>query len=179
MAHVSAVGAGIYSALSLAVGAGTNQAIPATPSGANFHALFDTQVERTEFGNVREFPAMGTPANIVKVPGFGAKQSRQIQGQADAPTMDLTINYVPLDWSDSSTTGALGTALASDLLYLFRFALMNGPIASAATGLATDNSCYYWLGRVEACLVKPSLTDATTATVSLSMSSDFYGAFTH
>ncbi len=174
MAHISAVGAGIFTTLNLNKTSTT--AVPA--DSAAWHALFDTAGERTSIGNVREFPAMGTPPNIVKVPGYGFKQSRQIQGQADAPSLEVTVNYIPTDWVNGGT-GTLGYALDNEVTYAFRFALMNTDPGAAVTGLSTDNSCYYWLGRIEACLIKPSLTDATTATVTLSMQSDFYGAFTH
>jgi len=176
MAHISTLGAAIFSTLSMNKVA-TNAA-PGTGLAADWHALFDTGAERTTLGNVRDFPAVGTPPNIVKVPAFGAKQSRQIQGQADAPTLELGINYVALDWVDGGL-GTLGYALANDVTFAFRFALLNTDPGAAATGLSTDNSCFYWLGRIEACLVKTSLSDATMATVTLSMQSDFFGAFTH
>jgi hypothetical protein len=176
MAHISSVGAGIFTTLNL--NKASTAAVPGTGIASDWHALFDTAGERTSIGNVREFPGMGTPPNIVKVPGFGFKQSRQVQGQADAPNLEVTVNYIANDWVDSGA-GSLGYALNNDITYAFRFALMNTDPGAAATGLATDNSCYYWLGRIEACLIKPSLTDATTATVTLSMQSDFYGAFTH
>jgi hypothetical protein len=176
MAHISSVGAGIFTTLNL--NKAVQAAVPGTGIASDWHALFDTLIERTSMGNVRDFPSVGTPPNIVKVPGFGAKQSRQVQGQADAPSLEVNVNYIPLDWVDGGA-GTLGYALSSKIQYAFRFALMNTDPGSAATGLSTDNSCYYWLGRIEAVLVKPALTDATTATVTLSMMSDFYGAFTH
>jgi hypothetical protein len=177
MAHVQSVGAAVYTVLSMNKVVTT--AVPGTGLPADWHALFDTALKRTDFDNVREFPAMGTPPNIIKVPGFGSKQSKQVQGQADAPSLEVTINYIPQNWSDITTPGTLGYALDKDVVYAFRFALQNAAAASAVTGLATDNSCYYWYGRIEALLIKPSLTDATTATVTLSMLSDFYGAHTH
>jgi len=176
MAHISSVGAGLFTTLCL--NKVVQASVPGTGLAADWHTLFDTAIERTSIGNVRDFPSMGTPPNIVKVPGFGAKQSKQVQGQADAPQLEVTVNYIPLDWVDGGA-GTLGYALSSKIIYAFRFALMNADPGAAATGLATDNSCYYWLGRIEAVSVKPALTDATTATVTLSMQSDFYGAFTH
>jgi len=176
MAHISSVGAGIFTTLNLNKVSTT--VVPGAGAASDWHALFDTGAERTSVGNVREFPSIGTPANIVKVPSFGFKQSKQVQGQADAPSLEVTVNYIASDWVDGGA-GTLGYALNSDIVYAFRFALMNTDPGAAVTGLATDNSCYYWLGRIEAVLVKPSLTDATTATVTLSMLSDFYGAFTH
>jgi len=47
------------------------------------------------------------------------------------------------------------------------------------TALQTiNNTEFYFIGRVEAILVNPQLTDATTATVTLSAQSDFYGPAT-
>ena len=48
-----------------------------------------------EVTNLREFPSVGTPANIVNVPQYGQSISSQISGQADAPTLEFTLNYIP------------------------------------------------------------------------------------
>jgi hypothetical protein len=170
MAHLSSLGASIFTTLNFVAAT----AIPGTGVAADFGTAF--AAGGTAIANVRDFPAMGAPANIVKVPGYGNKQSRQIQGQSDAPNLELTINYIASDWASG---GALQNLIDLDSSVLFRFALMNSAVGAAANKLATDNTCYYWLGKVEAIIIKPSLTDATTATVTLSMLSDFYGAFTH
>lgn len=197
MAHINDIGVGLYSDISFTLGAGAAAALPATYDSAGFHARFATLDTAAPFAaatgsfarilNVREFPSMGTPPNIVKVPVYGSKQSQQIQGQADAPTMDITINYVPADWA----AGALGDYLNDGVTRAFRFALMNAQppgwasVTTAGAGLGgtaitnvIKNSIFYWTGRMEALLVKPSLTDATTAVLTLSMQSDFYGAYT-
>jgi hypothetical protein len=71
--------------------------------------------------------------------------------------------------------------------YAFRFALLNTePTGSGATkyasttaGLGTvQNSVYYWVGKIEALQVSPQLTDANTATITITVQSPFYGAFT-
>jgi hypothetical protein len=176
MGHISSTGAGIYTTMCLNKVA--TAAVPGTGLASEWHALFDTGAERTQIANVRDFPAMGTPPNIIKVPGFGNKQSKQVQGQADAPSIELTVNYIPNDWIDGGA-GTLGFALSSKTAYAVRFALMNSDPGAAVTGLATENTCFYFIGKIEAVLVKPALSDATTATVTMSMQSDFYGAFTH
>jgi hypothetical protein len=193
MAHVSSLGASIFSDLSLAVGTAI---VPATYDVAGFQALFATADTGTvsdaaiaggflRISNVRDFPAIGAPANIVKVPTYGAKQSRQIQGQSDAPNLELTINYVAADWDK---TVGLGFFVADGISRAFRFTLMNRDslgvtaatkYASVALGLGTvENSQWFFVGRMEALIVKPSLTDATTATLTFSMQSEFYGAYT-
>jgi hypothetical protein len=51
--------------------------------------------------------------------------------------------------------------------------------ASTAAGLGTvQNSQYYWIGKLEALQVTPQLTDANTATITLTIQSDFFGAYT-
>jgi len=56
------------------------------------------------------------------------------------------------------------------------------PVTEAeATGQATlaiDNTEFYFTGKVEAILVNPALTDATTATITLSAQTDFVGPAT-
>jgi hypothetical protein len=44
--------------------------------------------------------------------------------------------------------------------------------------LAIENTEFYFLGKIEAILVNPALTDAVTATVTLSTQSDFFGPAT-
>jgi hypothetical protein len=192
MSHITSLGVALYTDLSFSVGTAI---VPATYNQAGFDALFKTEdttptTSAVDGGfariqNVREFPNMGTPPNIVKVPVYGVKQSQQIQGQADAPTMEITLNFVPSDWSSSN----LGSFVNDGITRAFRFALLNSqpagyssstPAGGIAGSIASPiaNSIYYWTGRMEALLVKPSLTDATTAVLTLSMQSDFYGAYT-
>jgi hypothetical protein len=198
MAHINSMGVALYTDLAIAIG---TSIVPATMDDTGFKALFATADTGTlddaaiaggfvRILNVREFPAMGTPPNIIKVPVFGSKQSQQIQGQADAPSLEITLNYVPSDWSpNADPVRGLSKFVNDGITRAFRFSLMNSDSAgvTAATkyaslplGLGTvQNSVYYWTGRMEALLVKPSLTDATTATLTLSMQSDFYGAYTY
>jgi hypothetical protein len=155
--------------------------------------------------HVKEFPAIGTPANIVKVPNYGRKSSLQIQGQADSPTMELTLNYVPSLWESNtlSTEDASGLPVTSfakigdGRVYLFRFTLLDtkpdgynaikGTITNEdsiaddgnlTTLTAAENTSYYFLGKLEALEVTPSLTDAITAKLTIAVQSDVYGAFT-
>ena len=118
MAHISSIGAGIYSHLSVTredVSVSGSEALTAfgtlseTDLGAAFTeevalgtAVATTAGSFTRISNVREFPSMGTPPNIVNVPVYGQSTSQQIQGQSDAPTMELTINYVGTDWQDTA-----------------------------------------------------------------------------
>jgi hypothetical protein len=195
MAHISSIGAGLFSDLSIAV--------PSTPptfagldTEAEFEALFATEIESAggtksantfvRVKNVRDFPAMGTPANIVNVATYGQKSSQQIQGQSDSPSMEITVNFVASDWA-KDVTNILGSIVGDGNQYAFRFALLNNePTGSGATkyasttaGLGTvQNSVYYWVGKVEAIQVSPQLTDANTATITMTIQSPFYGAFT-
>ena len=215
MSHITSLGAAIFTDMSVSLGtvssvyitAGTT--LPATPSVAtNWVAAFATENGNalsqpqapTAFGsitaatfmripNVREFPQVGTPANIVNVAEFGTKQSKTVQGQADAPSLELTVNFIPALWEKgSASTNTLGNLVGDGNLHLFRFTLLasDSTGATAATkyasltaGLGTvANSQYFWMGKIEALLVKPDLKDTVSATITLSIQSDFYGAFT-
>jgi hypothetical protein len=153
--------------------------------------------------NVKEFPAMGTPANVVKVPEYGAKTSKQIQGQADSPTMELTLNFVPELWKENKLSYSTGVSspivIGDGNVYLFRFTLLSqepegykaitdivsadgdaiggGGITSSVAG-AVKNSSYYFLGKFEALEVTTSLTDAMSAKLTITVQSDIRGAFT-
>lgn len=194
MAHITSIGAGMFSDMAVAMPS-TNlsaSALAALDTAAEFQALFADEIQSVggtkaagtfaRIKNVREFPSMGTPPNIVNVPVYGSKTSQQIQGQADAPSIELTVNYVPADWAAGSL---LGDAVGDGQQYVFRFALLNAePVAYAseatpANGIGSvANSQYYWIGKIEALQVNPQLTDANTATVTISIQSEFFGAFT-
>ena len=171
MAHISTLGAGIFTYLDFYTG-GT---AAATADAAGHAALFvsGNSSDITRMPSVREFPSVGTPANIVNVPVYGQNTSSQVQGQADAPSLEVTINYVPSDMVDiHALVGTSGT---------FRFMMAATAVTDAqglATTLATANTEFYFVGKIEAILVNPSLTDATTATVTLSTQTDFFGPAT-
>jgi hypothetical protein len=194
MSHISTIGAGMFSDLSIAVPSTdiTRTGYDAL-SEADLKDLFaneiasiggtkatDTYVRVTD---VREFPSMGTPPNIVNVPVYGSSTSQQIQGQSDAPSMEIQINFVAAELADGTI---LGDMVGDGKAYVFRFTLLNAnpdghasDSVGAATGLGTvENSMYFWYGKVEALQVNPQLTDGNTATLTLSVQSDFQGAFT-
>lgn len=190
MTHISSIGAGIFT--DLAFGSTAKTALPATPDViTNWVVEFADEIafgtvpgvgDFYRIKNVREFPAVGTPANIVNVPVYGQKTSSQVQGQADAATLEVTLNYVGEDFQ--KTANYLGSLIGNGSQYWFRLAILNtdpgsGKYASAAAGLGTvQNSQYFWLGKLEALSVSPQLTDANQATLTISTQSDFYGAFT-
>ncbi len=184
MAHISSIGAGMYSDLSVCTSTTlVASALSAVNAGsgeeAAFKAAFATTTTFSRITNVREFPAMGTPPNVVNVPVYGQKTSSQIQGQSDAPSMEITINYVPSEWASGT---ALGELVADGKQYAFRFSLLNSEpdgYATATTGLGTvQNSQYFWIGKVDALQVTPQLTDANTATLTITMQTEFFGAYT-
>ena len=187
MAHINSIGAGMFSDLSVCLDAADVAAVVNNPSEALLKACFASELEPTEImtaaggefvriKDVREFPAMGTPPNVVNVPVYGQSTSQQIQGQADAPSIELQVNYVPADWDSVSL---LGKSVGDGKQYVFRFTLLNSaPAAFAADAMGTQNNSYYWVGKIEALQVSPQLTDANTATVTITVQSDFYGAFT-
>ena len=198
MAHISSIGASMFSDLSVATPLADLSAasLAALDTAAEFAALFATEIDTvggtkgtntfTRLKNVREFPAMGTPPNVVNVPVYGSKSSQQIQGQSDSPSMEITLNYIPADWAKDASN-ILGNMVGDGKQYVFRFSLLNSePTGSGATkysstsaGIGTvPNSEYYWIGKLEALQVTPQLTDATTATITLTIQSAVYGAYT-
>jgi hypothetical protein len=198
MAHISSIGAGLFSDLSIHVPSTllTAGALAALTTAGAFNALFTTAIESVggttgsstfvRVRNVREYPQIGTPANVVNVPSYGQKTSSQIQGQADAPSLEVTLNFVPSDWG--SGTSILGGLVGNGNQYVFRFAMLNSEptgatvatkYASSVAGLGSvQNSVYYWVGKVEALLANPQLTDANQATLTMTLQGDFYGAYT-
>ena len=194
MTHIASIGAGMFSDLSVCVDTTENAAAIANPTQTNLKACFANEValgdavaatagEFRRIQNIREFPSMGTPPNVVNVPVYGQATSQQIQGQADAPSMEITVNLIGTDWQDAANY--LGEMVGDGIPRVFRFALLNsdpasGGYASDTAGLgAVQNSQYFWVGKIEAMQVNPQLTDANTATITITIQSEFFGAFTN
>jgi hypothetical protein len=210
MAHLTSIAAAMFTDLSAAVtscsgGVAGVSAIPATPSAANFNALFVTATSIPTYltiGNARSFPAVGAPANIVNVPVFGQRTSQTVGGQADAPSLEVTVNYIPNEWQKGTSASTFvnntrsvvgteyGNMIGDGKARVWRMVLMAAQISITQTASLSNldgvagaigtvaNSQFYWLGKLESLLVTPSLTDATTATLAYSVQSDFYGPFT-
>lgn len=198
MAHITSIGAGMFSDLAVATPLTdfTPAALAALDTATEFQALFATEIDTiggtkaantfVRVKNVREFPAMGTPPNIVNVPSFGSKTSQQVQGQSDAPSMEISLNFVAADWA-KEVGNILGNMVGDGKQYVFRFTLMNSEstgagatkMSSTAGGIGTvQNSQYYWVGKLESLQVSPQLTDANTATIAITIQSNFFGAYT-
>lgn len=198
MAHISSIGAAMFSELAIATPSTelSNSSLAALDTAAEFQALYASEIANVggtraagafvRVSNVREFPAMGTPPNVVNVPTYGKKTSSQVQGQADSPSMEITLNYVPTEWAKESGN-ICGMMVGDGIQRVFRFTLMNAePTGTGATKWASttggvgsvQNSQYYWVGKLEALQVTPGLTDATTATITITMQSEFFGAYT-
>jgi hypothetical protein len=195
MAHINSIGAGVFSDLSVAVPSSAPN-FATLDTAAEFQALFATEIDTVggtkaantfvRIKNVREFPAMGTPPNVVNVAVYGSKTSQQIQGQADAPSIEITLNFVASDWAREASN-ILGSMVGDGNQYVFRFTLLNSrptgtgatQYASTAAGVGTvGNSQFYWYGKLEALQVSPQLTDANTATITITVQSEFFGAYT-
>jgi len=194
MAHISSIGAGLFSDLSVAMPSAAPD-FPTLDTAGEFQALFATAIAANgtkaantfvQIKNVREFPAIGVPPQVVQVPVYGQKSSQQIQGQSDAPSMEITLNFVASEWA-KETGNLLGNAVGDGNQYVFRFTLMNSEptgsgttkFASTAPGIGTvQNSQYYFIGKIDALLVTPQLSDANTATVTITIQSNVFGAYT-
>jgi len=187
MSHIASIGAGMFSDMSIAFNATGPTPPPAAFTKAGYDALFATENvggapiagDFVRIVNVREFPAIGTPPNIVNVPVFGQSVSQQIQGQADAPSMEITLNYVTTQWADGSS---LGDLVGSGKQAVFRFALLNSEptdYSSKPAGLGTvENTYWYFNGKIDSLLVTPNLTDSNQATIAITLQSIVWGAFT-
>lgn len=197
MAHISSIGAGLYSSLMVfgtQTGTGGSAAFSlgsaltrastgftiaqSNPGAYSFpHSAAVSTAAPFVVPNVRELPAVGTPANVVNVPRYGSTTSLQITGQADAPSLEFTFNYVP---------GALQRALQADVgsgtTRTFVVRLANGSAGAAtggtALGATVEFNDFVFNATVSSFLVTPSLTDSNQATMSLAVSTDIDGPLT-
>ena len=174
MAHINTLGAGIFTYLDIFHG--TVSDIDADSVAADYAAKFASATNGTDherMPSIREFPSIGTPANIVNVPVYGQKTSSQIQGQSDAPSQEFVVNYVAEDMT------AIHALEKQEVI--FRFMMASGEVTIAnglAATLATNNTSFYFKGKIEAILVNPSLTDSITANVTVSIQSEVEGPAT-
>ena len=187
MTFPTSISAAQFSALAV-----SRDAVPGSITEANLKTNFATAADFVEIKNIRDMPSFGTPANIVKVPVYGQAQTQSIGAQSDAPDLELTVNYIPSDWAklnaSFATTGTLGDAVADGVSKVFQFALLPAKPPALTTAVTAGiggtvaspvpNALIYFVGKVESLLVNPSRDDASTATVALSIQSDFYGPYT-
>jgi|TARA_R110000787_G_scaffold124732_2_gene235788 hypothetical protein len=163
MALITNIGAGIFTSLKFK--ADSNFTLPTNDTTHQaFIAGSGDFNGSTEITNAREFPSFGKPANIVNVPNYGQSISSQIQGQADAPTMEFTVNYVP------SVHGAIQALVQDGNTYVYQIDVKN-----AETG---DNAAFYVKGQFASFEVSPNLTDSNQATITMSTQGDYVGPFT-
>lgn len=183
MAHITNLNSSTFTTLAFTgetrAGADVARAVttrPATP--AAWRTLFtgttnsdtDSDGDRVLVTNVREFPSLGTPANIVNVPVYGQSISSQVGGQADAPTLEFTVNYTPSDHAVLDNMRINGTQVA----WRVRLA---GSESAEAGGVGESYDDFYFLGTVQSLEVTPALNDATQATFAVSINGDFAGPY--
>jgi len=129
-------------------------------------------------GNVREFPSVGTPANVVNVPVYGQSTSSQVAGQSDAPSLEFSLNYVASEHASLDALRKAGTRL------LFRVRMTDSSTLLAAsapnlgvpTAFVNDEfSDFYFFGTIASFEITTNLTDAIQATISLTVEGDFVG----
>lgn len=181
MAFQTSIAASQYSGIAV-----SRAAVPTTITEAALANCFANTNNFVQITNIRDIPAVGTTPNIVKVPNYGINNTLSVGAQGDSPDLDVTINYVPGPWTESgntfATSGTLGDAVADGISKVFMLAVLTSKptsMAATAAGIGTaPNALFYWVGKIESIQVQAARDDATTATVSLSTSSEFYGPYT-
>jgi hypothetical protein len=185
MAHINNIGASIYTRIDYVPGsiATADRATPANLAGkfesaaAADGAAATTEAAVVAIEGIREFPSLGTPSNIVNVPQYGQSISSQIQGQADAPSLEFTFNYIPTNHYALDALRKSGTNL------VFRVRLSNtedgGVQATPASDATTEYEDVYFQGTIASFEIVPALTDATQANIALTIDGDFEGPFSY
>jgi len=196
MAHITSIGAAKFTTLDYV----PNTANDANSVAGSLHALFvansatilatETPTDETveaavvHVGDVREFPSLGTPANIVNVPQYGQAVSSQIAGQSDAPSMDFTFNYVPSEHAFIADMREDGEKR------MFRVRLANAKQAEDPTtgvdlpyidedGDLREFSDFYFVGSVASFEIVPNLTDSNQLNVTLTIDGEMQGPFSY
>jgi len=188
MAHIQSIGASKFTALDYVPNTGASSA---STAGA-LHSLFvsnsatilatDTPTDETNevavvhVGNVREFPSMGAPSNIVNVPVYGQATSSQVSGQADAPSLEFSLNYVPSDHAALDALRKAATRLC------FRVRIADADLSVDGSGIYTADQLdsfadFYFFGTIASFEITPGLTDAMQASMTLTIEGSFSGPF--
>jgi hypothetical protein len=186
MSHISSIGASKFTTLDYVA------TEAAASDAATLHALFasnsttvlatDAQTDEVaeaavvHVGNIREFPSLGTPANIVNVPVYGQATSSQISGQSDAPTLEFSVNYVP------SEHAALEVLRKNNTRLCFRVRITDADVAKNVDGVLTADNAdkfadFYFFGKVASFEISPSLSDSLQATMAVTIEGDFQGPY--
>jgi len=176
MAHINSITAVRFASLAYSTGTPADfSSASAATRGANAKALFTGANTVVLVGDLREFPSLGTPANIVNVPVYGQAQSQQVGGQSDAPTLEFTLNYNPAEHAVLDTLRRAGTQVT------WRVRLSDVDGVQSDTDVPSDSDLLYndiyFNGRVESFEITPSLSDSMQATFSVSCQSDFEGPY--
>lgn len=185
MAHPTDIQATHHTALmvsrqALAVGSATSNALAGIFSGTPVTGVYEL------IEHVRDFPAVGAPANLINVPEYGRDTTLSISAQSDSQAFELTLNFAPNQWLPTgntwATTGSLEDLRKEGAVVWFQLAMMGQKPASydcKAAGLGTvPNSLLYFQGRIASMEWQPARDDAATATVSISRVSDYFGLYT-
>ena len=178
MAHISSITAVRFTSLAISTNRVTaterRDATNAADEAALFRAAFDSDSEVT-IGQVREFPNLGTRANIVNVPNYGASISSQVGGQADAPDLTFTLNYVP----DDNGHRELNRIRTSGDTVSFRARLTDvenlGNLTDGIPAANVEFDDLHWTGRVVSFEIVPALNDSMQANVAVTIEGDFFG----
>jgi len=188
MAHITSIGASKFTTLDFV----ENTANDAKSAAVDLHALFaDNSVtilatelptdetivaEVKHVGNIREFPSLGTPANIVNVPVYGQATSSQVSGQSDAPSLEFTVNYVPSAHANLDVLRKANTRLC------YRVRITDADVTTDAAGVLTADNVdkfadFYFFGTIASFEISPSLSDSLQATIAVTIEGDFNGPF--
>jgi hypothetical protein len=185
MAHIQSIGASKFTTLDYVPA--TVAEATASSSAATLHGLFCTAVPTSgsvevpeaavvHVGNVREFPSIGTPANVVNVPVYGQATSSQVSGQSDAPSLEFSLNYVPADHAALDTLRKSSTRLA------FRVRICDADLTTDSDSIITAEDTdsfadFIFFGTIASFEITPGLTDAMQASMTLTVDGDFSGPF--
>lgn len=190
MAFQTSISAGHFSALAI-----STADVPAQLNETSLKAAFATAADFVRVPDIRDMPQFGDPANVVNVPVYGQATTLSINAQADAPSMELTVNYIPGTWAPTpaggafATTKKLGDAIGDGISKVFQVAFLSSKQANLHTGTPTPNvggtaaapvanALMYFVGKIESLLVTPARDDAMTATIALTQQSATYGPYT-
>lgn len=175
MAHINSITAVRFASLAYSTTVADFDAAAESTRITNAKNAFTGSSVVELVGDLREFPSLGTPANIVNVPVYGQAQSQQVGGQSDAPTLEFTLNYNPSEHAKLDTLRRNGTQVT------WRVRLTDVDGVQNDTDLPSDDTKLYndiyFIGKVESFEVTPSLSDSMQATFSVSCQSDFEGPY--
>lgn len=140
-------------------------------SGSDPASQFTTKPDFLTLTGLREAGMLSIPSTYQRQAVFGVPQEGANLSQRGVEEYEFTLNYLPTQWVRGSLLHDLWFSRKE---FAFQLSLSNLPVDPAVAG-RWDGSAFFFRGRPGRFAVNPSLSDVTTLTLSVLVTSRLEG----